>query len=144
MANFNPNYGTYNPNPYNPNLSTSIPTPVVTPQPRYISPYEPVYVTGIEGANAYQMPAGVTQMFLWDTDKDSFYVKKIDEMGRPRVVAWKDFVDHVEPEKPVQAVSADTTNYLTKGEFEEMFNKALSELAVGERGRIVRINELNS
>lgn len=135
------------------------------PQMRYpvsINPYEPQYVTGIEGANAYQMPAGVQQMILWDTDKDCFYIKKLDEIGRPRVVAWKDFSDHVEPAQENQngtdaqqtidmsvyptkkdledmLEKYNMTNYLTKDEFE----KALGQLCVGERGRIVR-NELDT
>lgn len=126
------------------------PTPVALPQtpqqPRYISGYEPmIYVTGIEGANAYQMPPGVSYVILWDTEFDSFYIKKLDEMGRPRVVAWKDFVDHVVPEKQEAApVKNESNEYLTKADFESMLDKALSELSVGERGRIVRINELNS
>lgn len=123
--------------------------------------YEPQYVTGIEGANAYQMPPGISQMILWDTDRDCFYIKKVDEIGRPKVVAWKDFSDHVEPlenqngsmAQPAIDMSVyptkkdledmlekyNMTNYLTKDEFE----KILGQLCVGERGRIVR-NELNT
>ena len=112
---------------------------------RYVNPYEPQYVTGIEGANAFQLPQGVTQMILWDTDNDSFYIKKLDEMGRPRVVAWKDFTDHVEPEKSEIAVAqSQDAGYLTRAEAEELINQVLSQLTVGERGRIVRVNELDS
>lgn len=143
--------------------------PTVTPQPVYgyspsaIRPfqnsYEPIYVTGIEGANAFQMPPGVQQMILWDADKDSFYVKKLDEMGRPRVVAWKDFSDHVEPDvqaKPQVSADVDMSVYPTRKDLEEMlekydmtkyltkddFAKMLNHLYVGERGRIV-LNELD-
>lgn len=112
---------------------------------RYSSPYELQYVTGIEGANAFQLPIGVMQMVLWDTDNDSFYIKKIDEMGRPKVVAWKDFIDHIEPEKKeVSEQPVYNESYICKNEVEEMINQALSQLTVGERGRIVRINELDS
>ena len=134
MAGFN-NFYNSNPNFYQ--------------QQRYISPYEPQYVTGIQGANAFQLPPGVQQMILWDTDNDSFYIKKLDEMGRPKVVAWKDFTDHVEPTPQVQQnqsgylTTADIqsllSNFMTKDDFE----KALGELSVGERGRIVR-NELDT
>ena len=134
------------------------------PQIRYpnnINPYDLQYVTGIEGANAYQMPYGVQQMVLWDVDNDSFYIKKLDEMGRPRVVAWKDFSDHVEPAVENQNGSAnqqiDMSVYPTKKDLEDMlekynmtqyltkeeFENTLKQLCVGERGRIVR-NELNT
>ena len=135
------------------------------PQIRYpnnINPYDLQYVTGIEGANAYQMPYGVQQMVLWDVDNDSFYIKKLDEMGRPRVVAWKDFHDHVEPTPKNQNGSeaqqlVDMSVYPTKKDLEDMlekynmtnyltreeFENTLKQLCVGERGRIVR-NELNT
>lgn len=149
-------------NPFNPYPTYGYPT-INQPMMRYQqNPYEPQYVTGIEGANAYQMPPGVGQMILWDTDSDCFYIKKLDEIGRPRVVAWKDFSDHVIPAPENQNGSDaqqsvdmsvyptkkdledmlekyNMTNYLTKDEFE----KALSQLCVGERGRIVR-NELDT
>ena len=143
-------------NPYQPYQPIQ---PMMRYQP---NPYEPQYVTGIEGANAYQMPPGVSQMILWDTDSDCFYIKKLDEIGRPRVVAWRDFSDHIIPAPENQNGSEvqqsvdmsvyptkkdledmlekyNMTNYLTKDEFE----KALSQLCVGERGRIVR-NELDT
>lgn len=105
------------------------------------------YVHGIEGANAYQMPFGVTKVILWDNDVDSFYIKIIDEMGRPRVVAWKDFVDHVEPE-PKESSPVDMGKYVTKEDLAGLmtktdFEKVLSELMVGVGGKVVRSNELN-
>lgn len=130
-------------NYYNPQMTT--PYNQYQQPVRYINPYEPQYVTGIEGANAFQLPQGVAQMILWDTDNDSFYIKKLDEMGRPRVVAWKDFTDHIEPDKP-ETASTPTQNagYLTRAEAEELINQVLGQLTVGERGRIVRVNELDS
>ena len=128
-------------------------------QPMYSyprSPYEPIYVTGIEGANAFQMPQGVQQMILWDTDTDSFYIKKLDEMGRPRVVAWKDFTEHVMPQPAEQPTAQDMSVYPTKKDLEDMLNQydmtqyltkkdfsdMLNRLYVGERGRIV-LSELD-
>lgn len=109
------------------------------------NPYELKYVIGIEGANAFQLPPGVDKMILWDADNDSFYIKKLDEMGRPRVVAWKDFFDHVEPTKQESVVeTASHGEYLTRTDAEELINKILSQLIVGERGRIVRADELDS
>lgn len=115
------------------------------PQPAQPYPVQQglVYVHGIEGANAYQLPVGVMKQILWDDTVDSFYIKALDEMGRPKVVAWKDFADHVIPQAPeVQKGSENTLDmsmYMTKADFEQI----LSQLYVGERGRIMR-NELNA
>ena len=134
------------------------PTPQnIQPVPQYRMDF--VYVTGLQGANAYQMPAGVQQMILWDTDNDSFYIKKLDEFGRPRVVAHKDFFDHVEREAaPAQPI--DTSSFVTRKDLDDILSKiqvnlsgfltkpeldkALSELSVGEKGKVVRLNELDS
>lgn len=99
-----------------------------TPQPQMAL----IYVHGIDGANAYQMPPGVTKVILWDDEVDSFYIKALDDMGRPKVIAWKDFVDHVIPQAPEQPV-ADTSMYITKADLKQY----LSQLYVGERGRIM-------
>lgn len=142
---------------------------VIRPQ-NYQLYYEPQYVIGIEGANAFQMPVGVSQMILWDSEKDCFYVKKLDEMGRPKVVAWKDFQDHVEPvntqneaqgtQNVAAAQQIDLNDFATKKDLEEMvnqikqpdfsayltkedFEKILSQLCVGEKGKVIR-NELNT
>lgn len=100
-----------------------------------------IYVHGIDGANAYQIPAGVSKVTLWDDTEDCFYVKGYDATGKPRILAWNDYKAHV-VEEPATSSSAaapqiDTSNFITKDEF----NKILSELIVGERGRIVRNNE---
>lgn len=119
-----------------------------------------VYVHGIDGANAYQLRPGITEQILWDDEKDTFYIKKLDEMGRPKIVAWKDFFDHVEPEhiesqESVQTV--DMSKYLTKDDLLSTLDKlgfsniltksdldrALSELTVGVGGKVVRVNELD-
>lgn len=126
----------------------------------YHSAFENVmlaYVHGIEGANAFQIPTGYFKAILWDEDNNSFYVKGYDTNGIPRILAWNDYSPHVieEPE-PVKNVSeVDMKKYATKDDIKEMinsldlsgfmtrrdFDKALAELSVGERGRIVRINE---
>lgn len=157
---------------YNPNLTPAYPVyGTGAPQyanPGYIvqsqpqAPQYPVqqgtqlhYVHGLAGANAYQMPPGVTEDILWDVEKDSFYIKKLDEMGRPKVVAHKDFFDHVEPETPPEAEKIDTSKYVTHDDLMQMLSqidlssfltkdhldKALNELVVGERGKVVRKHE---
>ena len=120
---------------------------------------QPIFVHGRAGAEAYQLPPGVMRQTLWDDEVNRFYVKAIDEMGRPRIVADNDFQPHIEP---VAASSGDgsgvdfsvyptkkdleeflgkfdTSNYLTKADLD----KALGELSLGAQGRIVR-NEHNA
>lgn len=123
-----------------------------------------VFVTGRVGADAYPMPQGVFKVVLWDTSDKRFYVKGYDNNGILRVLGDFDYDDHVEPE-PVSAANIDLTPYATKDDIKAMigdafrniqmpnlagyvtqadFNKALSELSVGNGGRIVRNNESNA
>lgn len=99
-----------------------------------------IYVHGIEGANAYQIPAGVSKVTLWDDTDDCFYVKGYDPTGKPRILAWNDYKAHVvEEAKPAaaEAPQIDMSKFVTKDDL----NQVISELMVGERGRIVRNNE---
>lgn len=97
------------------------------------------YVHGIEGANAFQMPPGANRVTLWDEDKDQFFVKGYDNNGIPRVLAWKDYCDHVAEPEPVQqpVPQVDLSKYVTVDDF----NKMVGELIIGANGRIVRQNE---
>lgn len=98
------------------------------------------YVHGIEGANAFQMPMGVNKVRLWDEDLDQFFVKGYDQNGIPRILGWFDYSQHVveEPKTEQNASSTiDLSKYLTKEDFE----KAIAQLCVGERGRIVMNHE---
>lgn len=129
-------------------------------QPTQISQIKFDYVKGIEGANAYAMPPGVTEAILWDIDFDQFYIKKLDQLGRPRVVAWKDFTDHIEPERKDNTIGSevDMSQYLTREELANTLNKlglsqvltksdldkALEGLTVGVGGKVVRSSELSS
>lgn len=100
------------------------------------SPFQQVFVQGLESAKAYQMPYGVNSVILWDTEKDLFYVKQIDALGRPMIVKICSYADYVPPEpEPVQAApSVDTSAFITK----EYLDQVLNQLFVGEKGRIVR------
>lgn len=119
-----------------------------------------VFVTGRIGADAYQLPPGVNVQILWDDEQDRFYIKGYDEKGRPRVLADKDFFDHVEQETP--QASVDMSMYATKDDIRAMIsdalkknkipnlssyvttdelNKIISELCVGSGGRVMRANE---
>ena len=98
-----------------------------------------IYVHGIEGANAFQLPPNVNRVILWDDTEDQYYVKGYDNMGKPRVLAWNDVFPHKVEEKPANQNSSyeDMSKYVTKDYLESI----ISELSVGERGRIVRSNE---
>lgn len=119
------------------------------------------YVSGRAGADAYPMPNGVNQITLWDTDAHRFYIKGYDNNGMPRVLEDNDYAPHVQQE--AQTVpSIDLSNYATKDDIKSMISdafssiampnmsalvtkleldKVLSELVVGNGGRIVRNNE---
>lgn len=121
------------------------------------------YVNGRAGADAYPMPNGVNVIVLWDTEAKRFYVKGYDNNGMPRVLEDNDYSGHVEPE-PAPQSTVDLSNYATREDIKNMiadafrnisipnmtgyvtqydFDKALSELSVGNGGRIVRTNESN-
>ena len=123
-------------NPYYP--------PNYYPQYQPQNPFNQIFVVGIEGAKAYPLPNNTTAT-LWDSEKNLFYVKQIDSMGRPSILKVCEYTDHVEPQpQPAQmsaeyVTKADLSQFLTKADLD----KALAELSVGERGRIVR-NELDS
>lgn len=104
-----------------------------------------VYVNGRAGADAYPLPMGVNFMILWDTDAHRFYVKGYDNNGMPRVLEDNDYGPHIDPE-PMQQTSVDTSSFATKEDIKRMredFDSILSQLAVGNGGRIVRLNESN-
>lgn len=128
-------------------------------------PDERVFVTGRAGADAYPLPRGVNRMVLWDNDYDRFYIKGYDNNGRPRVLGDFDFQQHVEPEAATPQI--DLSAYATKADIAQMIedsmkkvsqnqpnmgkfvtmkylDQALSELSVGNGGRIVRNNESNA
>lgn len=104
-----------------------------------------VYVNGRAGADAFQLPTGVNYMVLWDTESKRFFEKGYDNNGMPRVLADNDFSPHIEPENMSQS-SVDLSHYATKEDIQKMrqdFDSILSQLAVGNGGRIVRMNESN-
>lgn len=104
-----------------------------------------VYVNGRAGADAYPLPMGVNFMILWDTDARRFYIKGYDNNGMPRVLEDNDYGPHSEPE-PAPQQNVDLSSYATKEDIKRMrddFDSILSQLAVGNGGRIVRMNESN-
>jgi len=122
-----------------------------------------VYVNGRAGADAYPIPQNMNVITLWDTESKRFYVKGYDNNGMPRVLEDNDYSAHVEPEK-VQQSSIDTSTFATKDDIKaaiseafsnlqipsmagyvtrQEFDQGLSELTLGNGGRIVRNNDAN-
>ncbi len=102
--------------------------------PAMPSMVQQAFVSGIEGARAYPMLYGVNVAILWDTDQDLFYVKQVDNMGRPYIAKTCKYEDYdPEPQFSVQQ-PVDTTQFVTK----EYFDQVLSQLIVGEKGKVVR------
>lgn len=154
--------GNYMNNGYQPN-----PNPTPVQDDRWIFSD---YVSGRAGADAYQMPTGVNKVLLFDNDTNRMYIKGYDNNGRPRVLEDNDFQPHVDPEPQVSsAPPIDLSSYATKDDMQRMINiavskanqpkanqpdltkyvtqddltKVISELSVGNGGRIVR-NEPNA
>ena len=105
------------------------------PAPYPQNMFQQIFVQGIEGARAYQMPYGVNAAILWDSEQDLFYVKQIDAMGRPFIAKTCSYADYTPPE-PVHAdpVNVDTSSFVTK----EYLDRVLSQLVLGEKGKVVR------
>lgn len=129
-----------------------------TQQMQQVQADDRIFVAGRLGADAYQLQPGVNVQVLWDDDTDRFYIKGYDDKGRPRVLGDFDFQPHVESD-PTQ-VNQDMSQYVTKEDIKNMIsdafkktktnnnyvtmdilNKALSELCVGNGGKVVRVNE---
>lgn len=123
-----------------------------------------IYVTGRMGADAYQLPPGVTEQILWDDDSPRFYVKGYDEKGRPRVLEDNDYQPHVGSDTTqngvdmsmyatkddIKTIVSDTfkkikmpnmNGYVTIDDLKKAFDEFLSELCVGSGGKVIRSGE---
>lgn len=100
-----------------------------------MSPAQQIFVQGEAGANAFQMPMGCNFIILWEADRSipRFYIKQLDQTGRPLPVESYDYERHIDP--PVVKQS-DLSNYLTIDQFRDL----LGHLSVNGEGRIV-LNE---
>lgn len=96
---------------------------------QYMNPYRPttqsnniVWVQGIEGAKAYQIPSSSSVM-LMDSENDGiFYIKISDNIGMCTLRTFR-------YEEIVETVPAiDTSNYITKDEFYAEMERLLGGL----------------
>lgn len=128
-------------------------------------PDQRVYVNGRAGADAYPIPMGVNQIILWDTEAKRFYIKGYDNNGIPRVLEDNDYGPHEESEVAAQRAEVDLSAYATKDDMramvadamkkfktagtsgyitKEYLNKVLSDLCVGNGGRVVRSSDVDA
>mgnify|MGYP002627390841 CR=1 FL=1 len=79
------------------------------------------WVDGEQAARAYNLPNGTT-LPLWDSEKQTIYIKSVDQNGRPSMTIL-DYVERVEknPEKD------EKTEYATKDQIAEL-NEQFSAL----------------
>lgn len=108
-----PQYPSSGMNSYNSYLSQL--NQIQQPQPQALT-----WVTGIEGAKAYQMPANST-VSLFDKNDDLMYIKSTDGAGFPTIRTFKFYE---ETEKESKTISVD--DYVSKTEF-ETFKKEVAE-----------------
>ena len=79
-----------------------------------------VYVTGIDGAKAYQMPPN-SEMPLFDSTGDFMYIKTTDGAGFPTIKVCK-----VRETQPVE--SATSSEYVTREELDRTYRELAGQL----------------
>lgn len=101
-----------------------------------MAPHQQIFVYGESGANAYPMPQGCNLLILWEADPNikRFYIKQIDQNGRPMPLESYDYEQHVEPPAVQQS---DLSKYVTVDQLTDI----LGRLSIGSEGRIVVNNE---
>lgn len=122
-------------NPYQPMQTMGQPT--YTP---YFPPFNPqvyqqqnslpmnnnmifAWVQGENGAKAYPLGSNC-RAFLFDSEKDIFYIKTTDQSGMPQPLRSFEYSEVFQKE---ESGSVDTSAFVTKDELEEIISKALSK-----------------
>ena len=93
-----------------------------------------IFVNGRAGAEAFQMPAGVHVIPLFDATGGRLFVKGYDNNGFLRIMEDYDLVPHVEPEPP---------QYATKDDIRKMIEEALANVSGPNMKNYVTRNEMN-
>lgn len=81
-----------------------------------------IWVQGEEGMKSYRVAPNAT-VPLWDSEKQTIYLKSADAMGRPSV----EYLDYTIREKS-KPVPNDGPTYVTKDEFDKL-NSQLSDIS---------------
>lgn len=126
------------PTPYVPTLATN----PYYPNPYYVPPVQnqqqnangmvASWVQGINGAKAYPL-APNSRAFLFDSEKDSFYVKTTDQSGMPQPIREFEYTEVVQEQPTEQTI--DTSNFVTKEELEEALGKIKAERRNNNNGK---------
>ena len=85
------------------------------------------WVQGEAGAKAYPVAAG-SSMLLMDSETENFYIKSTDSSGMPqplRKFKYKEILDNQPTEPPTVAQAVDSSQFVTREEFE----RRISELS---------------
>lgn len=113
-----------------------------------MAPRQQEFVQGEAGANAFPMPPGCNFIILWEADPNvrRFYIKQVDQNGRPLPLESYDYERHVDPPAvqqsdlnnyvtvdQLQAAMQASSNYVTQDQLKELIGK----LSVGSQGRII-------
>lgn len=128
-----PNYytpGSYFPPTYQSPISYTAYNPPVMPmmQPQSYSQGSNCAMAWVDGeieARGRQMPQGVTQYAMWDTNKQVIYLKSLNQMGMPNPMQIIHYTmeetQSALPEGNTSSASApDMSQYVTKQDFEQL------------------------
>ena len=113
-------------NPYLERLNTYMQTPQYQPQMPQQQQNGLIRVTGLDGAKAFQMPAN-SIVALFDGSEDIFYIKQTDGAGFPTIRTFEF------KERQAVAPKQDTSEFVTRQEFNETINKFMEVLSSGKQ-----------
>lgn len=113
-------------NPYLERLNNYMQTPQYQPQMPQQQQNGLIRVTGLDGAKAFQMPAN-SIVALFDGSEDIFYIKQTDGAGFPTIRTFEF------KERQAVAPKQDTSEFVTRQEFNETINKFMEVLSNGKQ-----------
>lgn len=114
-------------NPYLERLNNYMQAPQYQPQmPQQQQQNGLIRVTGLDGAKAFQMPAN-SIVALFDGSEDIFYIKQTDGAGFPTIRTFEF------KERQAVAPKQDTSEFVTRQEFNETINKFMEVLSNGKQ-----------
>lgn len=120
MAPYNPSYSPYN-NPYQ---AYTPPTAAANyMQPVQLDNSGMIWVQGESGAKAYPVQNGKS-VVLFDSESEHFFIKTTDMSGMPQPLRIFSYTESSENE--IKAPAIDTSNFITRQEFEEALEKLRS------------------
>lgn len=113
-------------NPYLERLNNYMQAPQYQPQMPQQQQNGLIRVTGLDGAKAFQMPAN-SIVALFDGSEDIFYIKQTDGAGFPTIRTFEF------KERQAVAQKQDTSEFVTRQEFNETINKFMEVLSNGKQ-----------